>query len=120
MPEFPAYGGGKTSGVLVRPDGSEVPLQSGRSGPALDLPKPRPGMNGRIVTHVEAHAAAIMRTEGLQDATLWINRMPCPEDNGCLVNLSRMVPTGSTLNVYVMENGSEGDFTDWFNVTGTG
>jgi hypothetical protein len=41
-------------------------------GPALGLPKPRLGMNGNIVGHVEAHASAIMRTEGLKKATLWI------------------------------------------------
>jgi hypothetical protein len=31
-----------------------------------------------------------------------------------------MVPTGATLNVYVMENGNVGEFTDWITVTGTG
>ncbi len=120
-PDLPAFTGGRTSGVLVRPDGSQVPLVSGRSGgPALSLPKPRPGVNGNIVTHVEAHAAAVMRNEGLGDATLYINRVPCGGRNGCMVNLSRMVPSGSTLNIYVMPQGGAGPFEDWIKVTGTG
>jgi RHS repeat-associated protein len=119
-PDLAAYAGGKTSGVLVRADGSQVPLESGYDGPALDLSKPRPGMNGNIVSHVEAHAAAIMRSEGLDDATLYINRMPCGGANGCMLNVSRMVPSGSTLNIYVMPQGSAGTFEDWINVTGTG
>ena len=120
VPDLPAYAGGKTSGVLVRPDGTEVPLESGYNGPALDLPKPRPGMNGNIVSHVEAHASAIMRNDGLNEAFLYINRMPCPGVNGCLQNLSRMVPSGSTLNIYVMPQGSGGDLKDWIIVKGAG
>jgi hypothetical protein len=86
----------------------------------LGLDKPRPGMNGNIVSHVEAHASAIVRTNGYEDATLWINRWPCPGTNGCLQNLSRMVPTGSTLNIYYMPDGSAGGFKDWIQVEGTG
>lgn len=65
-------------------------------------------MNGNIVGHVEAHAAALMRQEGLTNATLYINRMPCPAVNGCMVNLPRMVPRGSTLTIHVMPDGSAG------------
>ena len=61
-----------------------------------------------------------MRSGGLENATLWINRMPCGGVNGCLVNASRMVPTGSALNIYVMPEGSAGSFADWINVTGPG
>ena len=46
--------------------------------------------------------------------------MPCGGVNGCLVNASRMVPTGSALNIYVMPEGSAGSFADWINVTGPG
>jgi RHS repeat-associated protein len=119
-PDLSAYAGGKTSGVLVRSDGSQVPLQSGYDGPALGLPKPRPGMNGNIVSHVEAHAAAIMRSEGLGEATLYINRAPCPGVNGCMLNVSCMVPSGSTMNIYVMTQGSAANFEDWIRVIGTG
>jgi Double-stranded DNA deaminase toxin A len=119
--DFPAYPGkGPTNGVLVRPNGSQVPLESGYDGPALDLPKPRPGMNNNNVSHVEAHAAAIMRSEGLTEADLYINRMPCPGTNGCMQLLSRMVPSGSTLNIFVMSRGSAGSLNDWIIVKGTG
>lgn len=120
VPQLATYGGGETSGVLVRSDGSATDLTSGLKGPSALLPKPRPGMNGNIVGHVESHAAALMRQEGLDEAALWINRAPCGGPNGCAANLSRMVPQGSTLNVFVMPGGSAAEFEDWFIVTGTG
>ena len=106
--------------MLVRADGTATNLTSGLDGPSALLPKPRPGMNGNIVGHVESHAAALMRQEGLDEATLWINRMPCGGPNGCMVNLSRMVPSGPTLNVFVTPGGSAGGLEDWIIVTGTG
>ena len=56
-------------------------------------------MNGRIKSHVEAHTAAVMRQEGLAEATLYINRVPCPGKTGCDAMLSRMLPEGSRLRV---------------------
>lgn len=112
------YAGGKTSGVA-----STARLPNSKAGTVVrrkDLAKPRPGMNGNIVSHVEAHAAALMRTQGMDEATLFINRMPCSGGNGCLANISQMVPAGKTLNIFVMEEGSSGPFTDWIHVTGTG
>jgi SCP1.201-like deaminase len=121
VPELPAFvTGGKARGVLVRPDGRATDIVSGMDGPALGLPKPRAGMNGTIVGHVEAHASAIMRTEHLDQATLWINRMPCPGHTGCMINLSRMVPTGAEMTIYVMPGGSAGPLEDVIIVTGTG
>lgn len=54
-----------------------------------------------IVTkpHVEAHAAAVMRQQGLQEATLYINRVPCPGKTGCEAMLPRMLPEGARLRV---------------------
>ena len=108
--DLSAYSGGKTTGVLVGADGSKTNLISGVNGPANALSKPRPGMNGRIVSHVEAHAAAVMRQAGKTDATLYINRMPCPGTSGCMANLPRMVPRGSTLTIHVMSEGSRGPY----------
>jgi hypothetical protein len=103
-----AYAGAKTSGVLVRADGSQVPLLSGVDGPAAALPKGTPGMNGLTRTHVEGHAAAIVRAEGLEGATLYINRAPCAGKAGCAAMFERMVPKGSKLLVYVSPGGSGG------------
>lgn len=67
----PRYGakGDKTTGIVVLADGQELPPQdSGLNGPARRMPKPRKGMDGVIVTHVEAHTIGSMRehqaTEG--------------------------------------------------------
>ena len=99
---LPVYSGGKTSGVLVRPGGGETWLQSGIDGPSRGVTGV-PGMHNRIKTHVEAHAAVLMRREGLREATLYINRVPCPTNDprspGCFDNLPRMLPEGARLRV---------------------
>src|SRR4051812_36021729 len=93
--------GGKTEGIL-RVGKEDVNLKSGYEGPAKDLPRPRPGMHNNIASHVEAHAAAIMRTQGLKKATLYINRIPCADGRppGCHLMLPRMLPPGSQLTVH--------------------
>jgi hypothetical protein len=103
---LPAYtkGPGGTKGVFKGGD-EETPLQSGYDGPSKDLPtdKPIPGMNNNIKSHVEAHAAAVMRMKGIKEAELWINRIPCARDKppqGCHLMLERMLPEGSTLTVH--------------------
>ena len=94
----PAYAGGKTRGVLDT--GSElVPLISGKAGPASSLPMGTRGFNGLTKTHVEGHAAAIMRQRGLIDATLYLNQRPCNVVNGCFNMLPRMLPPGARLRV---------------------
>ena len=98
----PDYAGGKTSGVLVRPDGVETPLVSGYKGPTQGV-KGIPRMNGTIKSHVEAQAATIMRKEGLQEATLYINKVPCPTKDirslGCADALEHMLPESAQLRV---------------------
>lgn len=99
---LPPYDGGKTQGFLVRPDGRETPLTSGYDGPSKGT-SGIPGMNGNIKSHVEAHAAAIMRDEKLDEATLYINRQPCPTKDprspGCDEALPKMLPPGAKLKV---------------------
>jgi RHS repeat-associated protein len=98
-PTLPQYvTGGKTSGVL-RFGGTDVPLMSGYKGPSASMPKGTPGMNNRIKSHVEAHAAAIMRQQGLTEATLYINRVPCPGKTGCDAMLPRMLPERARLRI---------------------
>jgi hypothetical protein len=53
-------------------------------------------MNGNIKSHVEAHAAAVVRQQRLDEATLYINRVPCPGVRGC----DAMLPRGARLHVY--------------------
>ena len=97
-PKLQPYTGGKTSGVL-RIKGEDIPLESGYKGPSSNMPKGTPGMNWRIKSHVEAHAASIMRNKGVSEATLYINRIPCPGKTGCEAMIPRMLPTGSKLTV---------------------
>lgn len=87
----------KTRGVLVK-DGEEIPLASGKKGPSQNRGGPGTGMNGNVKTHVEAHAGASLKPG--EEATLYINRVPCPGDQGCEANLAKYVPKGATLTVY--------------------
>jgi hypothetical protein len=104
LAKLPEYGleDRRTRGILAMPDGTQRPLQSGYEGPSAELPRPRTGtgMNHHNVSHVEAHAAATMRLEGLEKATLYLNRAPCPGKVGCDVNLHRMLPPGGKLTIY--------------------
>ncbi len=117
----PPYGqlGKKTYGTLVRPDGSEVALVSGHHPPASLLGS-TPGMNIVTKAHVEAHAAAIMRLDGLSEATLWINRAPCPGVRGCEYLLPRMVPNGAVMTIHVVPEGSLGSIASTIIVRGVG
>ncbi len=94
LPNFSA--GGKTTGVL-RSNVGEVEIISGRTGPAASLQKPAPGFNAITSTHVEGHAAAIMRQKGIEEATIYINNpqicLPCRQ------NLAHMLPAGARLTV---------------------
>jgi len=95
--------GGKTSGVLRTPTG-DIALSSGRAGPATSLPKGTPGFNAITSTHVEGHAAAIMRQQGIQEATIFINNpricLPCRQ------NLAHMLPPGARLTVMFPDGSS--------------
>ena len=95
----PAYTGGKTQGIL-QAGAKEIDLISGYAGPASQIPRGTPGFNNLVRSHVEAHAAAVMRMEGLSEATLYINRIPCASVNGCNAMLPRMLPEGARLTVH--------------------
>ena len=118
----PKYGdlGSKTSGTLVRPDGTAVSLISGWHPPASLMPKGTPGMDIVTKMHVEAHAAAIMRLDGLKTATLWLNRTPCAGITGCEHLLPRMVPQGSELLIHIVSNGSSANIVRTLLVKGVG
>jgi len=60
---------------------------------------PFPGRNNTNFFHVEAHAAQIMRLEGLFEATLELNKNPCTVGPGCANNLPFMLPEGARLRI---------------------
>ncbi len=93
----------KTVGTLHAEGRDPLPLRSGIQGPSQEVRgKGLPGFNGNQLMHVEGHAAAYMRTNGIAEADLEINRIPCTAGSGggCEGNLPRMLPEGARLNVY--------------------
>ena len=100
--DLPQNLGGKTNGVL-HVDGMEpLAITSGVSGPSQAIRgQGLPGFNGNQLMHVEGHAAAHMRTNGIQSAVLDINKQPCMAGSGggCNGLLPKMLPPNSTLIV---------------------
>jgi RHS repeat-associated protein len=90
----------KTFGYLIPDKGDWFPIESGKFGHAMDIPKGTPGFNGLTRTHVEGHAAAYMGKHNIRGASLLINNNPCPGGSGCNNNLKYMLPEGARLRVY--------------------
>jgi hypothetical protein len=88
--------GAKTTGVL-RTSRGDVSLSSGRLGPAQAIPAGSRGFDAYTRTHVEGHAAGLMKSEGITEGTLFINNPNVCAS--CSANLSRMLAPGSTLTV---------------------
>jgi hypothetical protein len=107
--------GHPTRGVLDT-GSEEIDLVSGSGGPADNMPLDTPGMRHDMTvrTHVEAHAAAIMRQRGLKEATLYINNTPCPGRLGCDNMLPHMLPEGTTLHVRVKVGNGQWDSRTYY------
>jgi hypothetical protein len=72
------------------------------------MQKRSPGFDRVTMTHVEGHAAAMMRHLGIDRATLYINnRTIC---SSCFDNLPKMLPPGATLKI-VLPSGAFVFFT---------
>jgi hypothetical protein len=66
-------------------------------GPASFIPRGDAGFNLVTRTHVEGHAAALMRQLGISQATVYINNpIIC---SSCERFLPSMLPSGATLKV---------------------
>jgi SCP1.201-like deaminase len=102
----PYIPGGKTSGIF-RSGNFTQELQSGYDGPASSMPQGSPGFDRYTMTHVEGHAAALMRRDRITDGTLYINN---PEIcYSCNRLLPKMLPPGSTLRI-VLPDGTVESF----------
>jgi hypothetical protein len=64
-PQLAPYDGGKTSGIFTG-GGVTIELQSGYYGPTLNVPDDSSDFNIITMTHVEGHAAALMREMGIR------------------------------------------------------
>jgi len=62
-----------------------------------------PGFDRLTLSHVEGHAAALMRQEEISEGTLYINNPEICES--CEYLLDRMLPPDATLKI-VLSNGS--------------
>lgn len=96
-PRLSAFTGGKTAGVLRTSELGDVALVSGRAGPAASIPRGTRGFDGYTKTHVEGHAAALMRQHGISEATLYINNPDIC--SACTKLLSRMLPDGARVTI---------------------
>lgn len=93
---IPSYSNGKTEGVLQTPEG-DFYLRSGKQGPASTMGGKGSGFDGYTKTHVEGHAAALMRQLGLSEARVYINNPDICLS--CTKLLPRMLPPGAKLEV---------------------
>ena len=93
----PRKEGAPTSGIF-KGGGLTVELQSGYDRPTLNVPDESSDFDIITLSHVEGHAAALMRKFGISEARLQINN---PKICGsCMRDLeSKMLPPGATLHV---------------------
>jgi nucleic acid/nucleotide deaminase of polymorphic system toxin len=102
----PYVPGGKTSGIFRSPNSPPIELESGYDGPAASM-QGSAGFDRMTLSHVEGHAAALMRQQGITDGTLYINN---PEICvSCTKLLPKMLPPGATLRV-VLPDGTITEF----------
>ncbi len=106
LSQLPPFTGEKTSGIFETPGMPDIKLMSGTQGPSFQYFKgvKVPGMDLNTKSHVEAHAAALIRKHGIKEATLYINNPPCSYEvkgiqRGCQHYLPKMLPEGSKLTV---------------------
>lgn len=103
----PYVEGGKTYGIFRAPNNVTIELQSGIPGPAASIPLGTDGFDGVTRLHVEGHAAALMRQEGIMEGTLFINN---PEICvSCTKLLPEMLPPKARLRV-VLPDGTVMEF----------
>ncbi|MCX4469413.1 hypothetical protein OOK41_03670 [Micromonospora sp. NBC_01655] len=107
-----------TSGVALI-NGERVPMRSGRDPAAAADLKPAYKLIATTTDHLEAKLAARMRREQATYAVVLTNNAPCDyEPYGCERILSRLLPSGAQLTVYVRDD--DGQVRLWRTYTGNG
>ncbi|SCL35866.1 DddA-like double-stranded DNA deaminase toxin [Micromonospora aurantiaca (nom. illeg.)] len=107
-----------TSGVALI-NGQRIPMKSGRDpAAAVDL-KPAYQLIATTTDHLEAKLAARMRREHVTHAAVVTNNPPCDyTPYGCEKILSRLLPAGAQMDVYVRDD--DGQVRHWRTYTGNG
>jgi hypothetical protein len=107
-----------TSGVALI-GGRRIPMRSGREPDAAADLKPAYKLIATTTDHLEAKLAARMRREQVTEAAVLANNPPCEyEPYGCERILSRLLPVGARLTVYVRDD--NGQVRLWRTYTGNG
>lgn len=102
----PADGPGARGRLDLHDGTTGIPIDSGSKTGLTDALRSRlghlpSGFTAQNRAHVEAHAAAYLHLHPhITDATLYLNRIPCPGPRGCRDNLDAMLPANTTLTVY--------------------
>jgi len=105
----PRKEGDPTAGIFWPGYGPPMELKSGYNGPTLNVPDDSSDFDIITMTHVEGHAAALMRQMGISEAWLRINNPNICDS--CLRDLeTKMLPPGAKLHV-ILPNGHEETFT---------
>jgi hypothetical protein len=100
-------------------NGERIPMKSGRDPAAAADLKPAYKLIATTTDHLEAKLAARMRREQVTQAVVLINNPPCDyEPYGCEKILSRLLPIGAQLTVYVRDD--DGQVRLWRTYTGNG
>ncbi|MGW4502854.1 DddA-like double-stranded DNA deaminase toxin [Micromonospora sp. NPDC004336] len=107
-----------TSGVALI-GGERIPMRSGRDPAAADDLKPAYKLIATTTDHLEAKLAARMRRDHINRAAVVTNNPPCDyTPYGCEKILSRLLPAGAQLAVYVRDD--DGQVRHWRTYTGNG
>jgi hypothetical protein len=107
-----------TSGVALIGN-EQVPMKSGREPSAAADLKSAYKLIATTTDHLEAKLASRMRREHVSEASVLTNNPPCDyEPYGCEKILSRLLPAGARLTVYVRDD--DGQVRLWRTYTGSG
>jgi len=82
-------------------------LWSGDKGPAINVDGVKAAFAklATVRTHTEGHAAAAMRVRETFSADLYINNRVCDrEPNGCMQTIPAVLPPGTVLRVFDVNN----------------
>ncbi|MEV0006322.1 DddA-like double-stranded DNA deaminase toxin [Micromonospora sp. NPDC050980] len=99
--------------------GERIPMRSGRDPDAAADLKPAYKLIATTTDHLEAKLAARMRRDHITQAAVVTNNPPCDyTPYGCEKILSRLLPAGARLAVYVRDD--DGQVRHWRTYTGNG
>lgn len=99
---YPMFPAAKPPESCIRREARLSRCKVGMTVPRKKCLRGSPGFDGLTLSHVEGHAAALMRQQGNMEGTLYINN---PKICGsCTRLLPTMLPPGAVLNVVLPDD----------------